>query len=293
MRILSVGEILWDVFDDREHLGGASLNLAFHLAKLGHEVALLTAVGEDRRGDLAVEQAQQAGINAQFIMRVPEAPTGVARVAVDSGGQPVFHIEHPAAYDFTVLTPAAAEAIAAWNPDWICFGTLFHQPPAVLDSTERLFSVCPRAGRLYDVNLRPGQYSAGLVTHLAGITQILKLSEEEAPELARLLDENYPGREGFLRRLALRFAYQAVCLTRGKDGCAVLWRNAYREYASIPVKVADAVGAGDAFSAAFLHGWALGWNALQTSQFANRVGGLVASRAGGTPDWSPAELQAP
>jgi len=290
MRILSVGEILWDVFEDREHLGGAPLNLAFHLARLGHEVAMLTAVGEDRRGRLALELTAKAGVDTRFIQLAPLAPTGVARVAVDRDGQAVFHLERPAAYDFTVLTPGAAAAIADWNPDWICYGTLFHTLPNALGSTKHLFAACPGAGRFYDVNLRPGQYSAGLVKYLASLAHILKLSQEEAPEVARLLDESYSGREAFVRRLASRFDYKAVCLTRGEDGCAVMWRGDYGEYASRPVTVADTVGAGDAFAAAFLHGWISGWMARETGEFANRVGGLVASRAGATPDWSPAEL---
>jgi len=290
MRILCVGEILWDVFEDREHLGGAPLNLAFHLARLGHRAAMLTAVGEDRRGSRAVQRAEEAGIDTRFIQLTPAAPTGVTRVTVDRAGQIGYQLERPAAYDFTVITPGCAGALADWNPDWICYGTLFHTLPGGLESSRRLFTACPGAGRFYDVNLRPGQYSAGLVKHLAGLARILKLSEEEAPEVARLLDESYSGNEALVRRLASRFDYDAVCLTRGKEGCAVLWRNDYREYPGHPVTVADAVGAGDAFAAAFLHGWLSGWTARETSGFANRVSALVASRPGATPHWSAAEL---
>lgn len=292
MRFLSVGEILWDIFPGAEHLGGASLNLAFHLARLGHDVAMVTAVGEDERGRRALELVREAGIDARFIQSTAAASTGGVRVALDDAGRPDYRLERPAAYDFTNVSTAAAEEIAAWKPDWVCFGTLFHKLPEVVDSTRRLLAACPGAGRFYDVNLRPEQYSAPLVRDLSAMAQVLKLSEEEAPEFARLLGLDYSGRETFLRRLAATFGLRCVCLTRGKDGCAVLWGGDFGEYPSVPVTVADTVGAGDAFAAAFLHGWSAGWQARKTADFANRVGGLVAGRHGATPMWSPADLQA-
>jgi len=57
------------------------------------------------------------------------------------------------------------------------------------------------------------------------------------------------------------------------------------------VKTADTVGAGDAFAAAFLHGLSSGWDAARTGDYANRLGALVASRAGAIPQWSPDELE--
>ena len=164
--------------------------------------------------------------------------------------------------------------------------------PEAIGATEALIAACPRASRFYDVNLRKGQYSAGVVRRLAGLAHILKLSEEEAPEVARLLGLAYSGRELLLAELKAEFGYRAICLTRGKDGCGVLWNDEYAEYPGYPVTVVDAVGAGDAFSAAFLHGWISCWPARRTAEFANRVGGLIASRAGATPSWSPAELLA-
>jgi sugar/nucleoside kinase (ribokinase family) len=55
------------------------------------------------------------------------------------------------------------------------------------------------------------------------------------------------------------------------------------------VEVRDTVGAGDAFAAAFLHGYHLGWSTMRTARFANAAGAIVASRAGATPSWSTQE----
>ena len=50
------------------------------------------------------------------------------------------------------------------------------------------------------------------------------------------------------------------------------------------------MGSGDAFAAAFLHGYNLGWPVERAARFANALGALVASRAGATPNWTLGEL---
>lgn len=290
LRFLSVGEVVWDVFDSTEHLGGAPLNLAYHLARLGHHSAIFTAVSEDSRGRQALAIASSGGIDTRFVQITPEAPTGVVRVSLAANGLPTYLLEHPAAYDYAILSPPELQAIAAWQPAWICYGTLFHHPPDVLASTERLFAACPAARRFYDINLRPKTYSPELVACLAAAANILKVSEEEAPEVARLLGEPYLDRVDFVRRLQSRFHYDAVCLTRGADGCALLWASEYLECPAEPIVVIDTVGAGDAFSAAILHAWTANWPARQAATFANRVGALVASRPGATPVWSEKDI---
>src|ERR1035437_7181889 len=83
----------------------------------------------------------------------------------------------------------------------------------------------------------------------------------------------------------------SVAVTRGERGCAVRIGNDRAECPGYTVKVVDTVGAGDAFAAAFLHGLAAEWSAAKTGDFANRLGALVASRAGAVPRWSPGELE--
>lgn len=80
-------------------------------------------------------------------------------------------------------------------------------------------------------------------------------------------------------------------MTRGAQGCAILKGREYVEVGGVPVRVADAVGAGDAFAAAFLHGLDQGWPVEKVGMFANRLGALVASRAGGVPEWAWSELE--
>src|SRR5258707_668985 len=124
MRIISIGEILWDVIGSQEHLGGAPLNLSVHASRLGHDVCVVSAVGTDQRGDRALEAMSGLGLPIDLVQRSGEWPTGIVTVTVADDGQPEFEIQRPAAYDSIKLDKAALERLAAWNPDWVCFGTL-------------------------------------------------------------------------------------------------------------------------------------------------------------------------
>ena len=272
MKLVSLGEILWDVFPDREELGGAAFNLAFHASRLGNEVIFISAVGDDPRGARARQKATKLGLETNFIQTNPDAPTGVVTVTLDAARQPSFVLERPAAYDRVTLTGRQLGTLAAADPDWICFGTLSFVSPVNLATLRRLIEACPRARRLFDVNLRVGSWSEALVRELLPLAHVVKLNESEMETLGAVMS-------------GTRATLCVTCAERGCiiDGVAV---PGYR------VRVADAVGAGDSFSAALAHGLSQGLPPVQAAGFANRVGAIVTSRRGGTPFWTPEEAAA-
>ncbi len=287
MRIFSVGEILWDVIGDREFLGGAPLNFAAHARQLGHEVFLLSAVGEDDRGRRALERLHERGISTEFVQVLPGKNTGIAQVELDADGKPMFQIVRPAAYDFVELTALHLQRIAELQPQWIYFGTLYHMSGSTLASTLKLLKAAPSARRFYDVNLRDGNWSLSVVEQLSAQANVVKLSDSEAEFLDASVNTAGQGSsvEHFCRRWSEQYGCQTMCVTFGERGCAVFQRGKYCDVPGFQVQVTDTVGAGDAFAAAFLHGIGQGWDAHLTGRFANAVGALVASRAGATPDW--------
>jgi fructokinase len=291
MTIVSVGEILWDVIGEDEHLGGAPFNFAVNVSRLGHEVLFVSGVGDDARGRRAVDQAQALGLSTDYIKTVEGFPTGLATVELDADGQPSFQVQRPAAYDRVALTEQDVREIAARQPDWIYFGTLCQLSSQARRLTEQLIGSAPQARRFYDVNLRPDSYTPALVEALCTDATVLKLSESEADTLAGWFDLPIDSIEDFCRRATDRFGWQAVVVTRGADGCTLLMGDEFCESPGVRIQVADAVGAGDAFSAAFLHGLSAGWPARQVAEFANRVGALVASRRGATPVWTLDDIQ--
>ena len=292
MKIIAIGEALWDILPGAEHLGGAPLNFALHARNLAHDVSFISAVGDDDRGRRALELMEQAGLPTRFVHSASGHSTGTVTVSFDPSLGPQYLIHRPAAYDFPVLTPAELDALLTPPPDWIYFGTLQQMSVPARDLTERLLHAAPAARRFYDVNLRAGSYTPSLVRALIRQADLLKLNQQELPLVKEMCGITRGGREQFCRQIARAFELESVCVTRGAKGCALLLEDEYVESPGFPVQVADAIGAGDAFSAALVHGISSGWPARQAAAFANRVGALVAARPGGAPRWTVTEAMA-
>jgi fructokinase len=288
VRILSVGEILWDVVGEKEYLGGAPLNFTVHARQLGHEVFLLSAVGDDQRGHRALDSLRERGVSTEFVQVLGGRKTATAGVELDSDGKPMFHIVRPAAYDFVEFDTAFLARIAELQPDWIYFSTLFHMSAQSLASTLRLLQDVPSARRFYDVNLRDNNWSLRVVERLSSQANVVKLSDSEAEFLDASLNAGgqFDSVEHFSRRWSQQFGCEVICVTFGERGCALYRNGEYCEVPGYKVKVADTVGAGDAFAAALLRGLEEGWATHHIGAFANAVGALVASRPGATPEWN-------
>lgn len=293
MRIVSIGEILWDVIGDSEYLGGAPLNFAAHARKLGHEVFLVSGVGDDERGRRALECLERWGISPEFVQVIPGKRTGTAEVELDPSGKPMFRIVRPAAYDFVRLTPDLQRRIVGLQPRWIYFGTLYHNSETALAATTNLLDGMPLVNRIYDVNLRDGNWNLTAVEKLAARANVIKLSDSEAEFLDASLDSG--SGDSAVRRFCERWSDQyhcrIVCVTLGERGCALYECGEYLEIPGCKVAVADTVGAGDAFAAALIHGLEQGWNLYGCAEFANAVAALVASRPGAIPEWSVEEAR--
>jgi fructokinase len=292
MHLIGVGEILWDLIGASEYLGGAVLNFSVQSARLGHRVSLVSAVGDDPLGSRALAKARELGLSTRFIGTVSGHPTGTVTVTVAPGGQPSYVIHRPAAYDFAGLDDAAFAQLATPPPDWIGFGTLLSMHPTARRLLEAVIQRFPGARRFYDVNLRKDSYTPELVSSLLELAHVVKLNDHEVGVVQQMFQTSETTWEAFCRTYAARFGWQAVCVTRGGEGCALLLGEQFDEAAGYSVPVADTVGAGDAFAAALLHGIQANWPPAEVADFSNRLGALVATRPGGVPEWSLAELRA-
>lgn len=294
MRLVSIGEILWDVIGPSEHLGGAPLNFAAHAAKLGYEVFLVSAVGDDERGRRALEGVRACGVSTEFVQIASSKATGTAEVELDPDGRPMFRIVRPAAYDFVRLTLPILQRIAELQPDWVYFGTLYHVSNQALASTLRLLDEVPSARTFYDVNLRDGNWNLSTVEQLASHASIIKLSDSEAECLDASLESDglQASVEDFCQRWSGQYSCKAICITFGERGCGIYKDHSYTGVPGCKVEVADTIGAGDAFAAAFLYGIDQGWSVRRCGAFANTVAALVASRPGAIPEWSVQEAEA-
>lgn len=292
MKLLSFGAILWDVIEGQEYIGGAPFNLAAHAAILGLESHLVSAVGNDERGRRALMRVKKLGVRDDLV-RIVDAPTGVVDVWLDPGGSPAFTIRQPAAWDYIELSDEDLALIKRMNFDMICFGSLEQRESATKKSLRALLASAAEDGgpqRFCDINLRAPFYDAERVEYSIRNCEILKLNGDEAREICGLLSLPFNGLEDFCRMISGDYGTETVCVTLGDEGCLVYDGEETTRCPGVKVKVVDTVGAGDAFSAAFIARLLNGAKAAEAGEFACRMGALVASKTGAIPDYDPSEL---
>jgi len=283
-RAVVLGEVLWDLFEHSRRLGGAPLNFGVHARRLGHPVTLISALGADELGEQAAEMIASLDLDTRFLQKTSRFPTGTAQVQIGHGGVTQFTIRRPAAYDAVDLSARDFE-LQQCAPGWFYYGTLFASTDQGKNVLHQTLRALRGAAKFYDLNLRRGSDSQELVSELLQSADVVKLNGEELQRVHEFLGLPL-NVEAFCREGSTRYGWNAVGVTLGDRGCAVLADGDYVEAAVHPVNVVDTVGAGDAFAAAFMHGLSLNWPAAEIASFANRVGALVASRHGAITDWT-------
>ena len=287
--IVGLGELLWDLLPSGKQLGGAPANFAYIANLLGDTGIPASRLGRDSLGDEALKKLAQLGLSNAFVQQDPSHPTGTVKVEIDASGQPRFDISELVAWDFLEWTSSWQQL--ANEADAVCFGSLA-QRSAPSRSTIRSFlqATRPEAVRIFDVNLRQNFYSAQILAESMKLATIVKLNHEELPRIMHLLEHESRAEKDSARRLLSSHDLQWVCVTRGSRGSLLISLDECSEHPGIKVKVADTVGAGDAFTAALVHGYLRGSSLTQINETANRVGAWVASQPGATPTVKPGSL---
>jgi fructokinase len=281
--VLCFGELLWDELPAGARLGGAPANVAYHLARLGLPVRLVSAVGCDAAGEEALRRLAEAGVDVELVARRPQLPTGRVRVKLDAAGGPRYRIEEGVAWDsipFTLALSAAAAAAAA-----LVFGTLAQRTAANRSTLAALIAAAPGALKLCDLNFRSPFVAAAAVAESLRAADVLKLNAEELAALPALL--GLPGGTELVPRLLADFRLKRIVLTRGESGCRILMAGRQYDAAPPPTRVVDSVGAGDAFTAMLVFGELAGWPPARGARAACALGAFVAGGSGAMPAWPP------
>jgi fructokinase len=280
--VVGLGELLWDLLPSGKQLGGAPANFAYITNLLGDAGIPASRVGEDDFGNEAINRLRGLQVNSSFVQRDPIHPTGTVKVEVDPAGQARFEIMDPVAWDFL-----------QWTKDWnqlasqcdaVCFGSLAQRSPqshATILNFVR--TTRPEAVRIFDVNLRQDFYSKEVVADSIKLATIVKLNHEELPRIMHLLELESNSERDSAQKLLSAFGLRLLCITRGDAGSLLMSTTQNSEHSGFKVKVADTVGAGDAFTAALVHGYLRQYPLAQINEMANRVGAWVASQSGGMP----------
>ncbi len=286
--ILGIGELLWDLLPDGPRLGGAPANFSVMAGRLGNHAAILSRIGRDDLGRKAIDRLDPMPVDTSAIEIDPMHETGRVTVSfVD--GQPRYEIHQPAAWDFFQLSDEWVKL--AERADAICFGSLAQRS---VESRQTIQALAAQTAtdciRVFDVNLRPPFYSAEVIQESLELATVLKMSDEELPQVLSLLDVQAKDdreidrlRLGADRLLAEYPALELVAITRGSRGSLLVRRDEWNEHPGFTVKLADQIGAGDAFTAALTHYMLRGADTATLNDAGNRWGSWVASQTGAMP----------
>lgn len=280
--VVGLGEVLWDCFADSRRPGGAPANVAFHAGQMGNEGIVCSRVGTDPLGDELVDYLHRQGLSADHIQRDEARPTGTVTVDASRPDHPSYAIHEDVAWDAIEAHDSLLELMARTAA--VCFGTLAQRSVTSRNTIRKCLQAAGNALVVYDVNLRQNYFNREIIEQSLELAHVVKLNGDEALVLGELLEIDVSDLEAFAGILRERFQVDLTCVTRGGEGCILFSAESTAEVPGEEVTVVDAVGAGDAFTAALITTRLRGI-ALETSAaFANRVGGLVASRAGAMPD---------
>jgi fructokinase len=287
--ILGVGELLWDLLPEGPRLGGAPANFTVMAGRLGSHAAILSRIGRDDLGRKAVELLDPLPADTEFLQ--VDAAHGTGRVTVTlKDGHAEYNFPQPVAWDFLELSDEWVRL--AERADAICFGTLAQRSVESRQTIQTLAAQTKaNCVRIFDVNLRPPFYSSEVIQESLELATVMKMNDAEVPLVLGLLglqalDAGNPEalRSGAEKLLEEFPTLKMVAITRGGSGSLLVRHDAWHDHPGIPIKVADTIGAGDAFTAAMTTYMLRGADLAALNEAGNRWGGWVASQSGAMPD---------
>jgi fructokinase len=286
-KVVCYGEVLWDRLPSGKKPGGAPMNVALHLKKHGIESRLISSIGRDENGLELKSFLLSQGLSTRDVQEHPTLPTGIVDVHLDQSQQATYSIVKPVAWDEIVYQQAFTDLIC--DSDALVFGSLASRSPISYNTLITLLQDVRLA--IFDMNLRPPHFEKAVIEQLIRRCDILKINEHELDYLEESFQLEAGDIENNLRKLSDLTGTNTICITLGDKGAVVLHDSAIYKHKGFSVEVADTVGAGDAFLAAFISGFLQGTPMTQILLEACATGALVASRAGANPGYNISEVR--
>ncbi len=276
--ITCFGETLWDVLPTSKQPGGAPMNVAADLRNFGLDARMITRVGNDDLGRELLDFIEQKGLPLDLVQTGQTHLTGVAKANISDTNEVTYKIVQPVAWDYIQLEPNLLDVVK--QSDFFVYGSLAARSPQTRETLMALLDVAPK--KVFDVNIRAPHYEQETVEELLHQADIVKLNEHELVELS-----SWYGEENDLHRamhqLRSHFKLEKLVVTLGEHGAVLLDNAGLHSQVGFPVEVADTIGSGDAFLAAFLYKTLQGESPNKILEFACATGAFVATQQGATP----------
>ncbi len=282
------GEILWDLLPTGQLPGGAPMNVAIHLQKLGVHSALISCVGQDELGVAIHDFIASANCSTQFIQTTSAFPTGTVHVSLSEQRDATYDIVYPVAWDQITLSNELIDLVAGAQA--FVFGTLAARHTKSRTTLLRLLEVARL--KVYDINLRSPYYTQETVECFLQRADMVKMNDDELAILAAWYQPNHTTIQEKMQHLVQQFPLKTLIVTQGGDGATVLHEGKFYTSEGFNVTVADTIGSGDSFLAGFLKNYLTGQPIQHALNYACALGALVASHQGANPPITEEQIQA-
>lgn len=281
--VVGIGEALWDVLPEGKKLGGAPANFAYHVSQFGLQSQVVSSIGEDKLGNEILDNFQGKGLHT--LIEKVEYPTGTVQVRLDNEGVPCYDIKENVAWDnipFTDKLKQLAQKTCA-----VCYGSLAQRNVVSRETINAFLNAMPEGKgqyKIFDINLRQGFYTKEIICNSMQRCNILKINDEELVTVSRMF--GYPGidLQDKCWILLAKYKLEMLILTCGVNGSYVFTPGSVSFVETPKVEVADTVGAGDSFTAAFVSAILKGKTVKEAHQLAVNVSAYVCTQNGAMPE---------
>jgi fructokinase len=289
--VVGIGEVLWDIYRDGRHVGGAPANFAIHATQLGDEGLLISRIGDDGMGRDLVRALRQRHLPVEHLQLDTRKVTGTVMISLDVKGVPSFRCSRDVAFDYLEHAPEL-EAIAR-RADAVFFGTLGQRSPGARKTILRFLQAARRAVKVFNLNSRAGEAELQQIAPSAlEATNILKMNREEMASLQPALRRKGDTPYKFVDFLIKKYRLKMVAVTHGELGCEIFDGSVVQKVEGLPVRAIDTTGAGDAFAAGLVHKLLRGAPLRDVAEYANLVGAFLCTQNGASPVFNWQDIEA-
>ncbi|MFT4220082.1 MAG: 5-dehydro-2-deoxygluconokinase [Microbacterium sp.] len=275
---LQSGVGLEDVTTFGKYLGGSAANVSVAAARYGHNVALVSRVGDDPFGRYLLAELERLDVSARFVATDPTYKTPVTFCEMFPPDDfPLYFYREPTAPDLQIsVDQLDVDAVRDARILWSTVTGLSEDP----SRSTQLSALSSRAGArhtILDLDYRPmfWETPAAATEQIARALPHVTVAVGNREECEVAVGETEPDRaaDALLER-----GVEIAIVKQGPKG--VLAKTADERVVVPPhfVDVVNGLGAGDAFGGALCHGLLEGWGLERTLRFANVAGAIVATR---------------
>lgn len=279
--VVCFGEVLWDIFPTYKRIGGAPLNVAFHLHKFNIDSHIITKIGQDELGSKILDRITNDGIPTATVQVDPNHQTGTVFATFDDNNDASYEFLDLGAWDYIDFKQSDYDLVA--KSDAFVFGTLASRKEHTRNTLHQLLEAAKY--KVYDVNFRPPHYNLDFVTELMKKSDLLKMNKAELKEILEYIGKAYTTEEEAVKYIQDYFKCNEIIVSKGSKGGIYQSNDIFYRFPAVEIVIKDTVGSGDSFLAGFLAEKIKKSNDLEVIKKASSLGAYITSHAGACPPY--------